>query len=213
MESVLLTQAINNYKHKDPNSKKIEMSHLNNKEMIPSSLIHKTKRGIVIAYLIGIVMSIIHSYIIYKNVPNVRHIVSYVLVINIIVLLINMYFSYQDTLNYHEQELTLYQYVEENGRILLTASLAIALLFRFVINEVSNIHISPYNILFPIIVSFVYAISILIIIWMPTKHGYYLRVLRDLKTTLLINSIFTLILSMFNILFIFTNTESVKVLL
>lgn len=162
------------------------------------------KRNVIMAYLFGVLLIFLHSYIIYVNVKGLRNIIVYILLLNIGVLFSNLYFSYIDELNTYGNELNLYQYVEDNGRVLVTASLANALFLKVIMEVLNKKNIGVYTILVPIIISFIYAISVLVIVWMPKNNGKYIRTLRDLKTTFLTNSIFTLILSMFNILFVFT---------
>jgi hypothetical protein len=117
----------------------------------------------------------------------------------IIVLGLNGYFSYKDSLKSFDIEIAQYSYVEENARVLLTASLAIAIFFQYL--GLDKIEISANikkSIEFPIIMAFIFSCLIITLIWMPTHSGLYIRILRDIKTIFLILSIASVILSMIN---------------
>jgi cation transport ATPase len=171
----------------------------NKEKQIDKDLEHYKKRDVIRVYLFGIFLTLMHNLIIYKTVPNLTIILIVLFILNTMILLSNMYFSYHDTLDDYTKEISLYQYVEDNGRVLLSASLAISLFLNVLLNT-SKKKVNIFNLSIPIVISFIYAASVLTIVWMPNSNGYYIRILRDLKTTFLTNSIFSLLTAMSNII-------------
>ena len=99
----------------------------------------------------------------------------------------------KDKLQSHEKELDLYSYVELNGRVFLKASLVIIFFIQLAFTTLKGGEAKSkkldYRILIPVILSFLFSVFILIIIWMPKTNGIYIRVLRDIKTVFLTNYI------------------------
>ena len=109
---------------------------------------------------------------------------------------INTYTSYYDPVKDFRTEANEYQYVELNARVLLTSALAVGVFYRFMGIKKDD----QYAIKLPIILSFIFSSLVLVLIWMPKVSGKYIRMLRDVKTVFLIESIYCMIVSMMNIL-------------
>jgi hypothetical protein len=109
---------------------------------------------------------------------------------------INTYTSYYDPVKDFRTEANEYQYVELNARVLLTSALAVGVFYRFMGIKKED----QYAIKLPIILSFIFSSLVLVLIWMPKVSGKYIRMLRDVKTVFLIESIYCMIVSMMNIL-------------
>jgi hypothetical protein len=113
-------------------------------------------------------------------------------------LIANSYFSYKDSLKNFDQELNQYSYVEQNARVLLTASLAFVLFFNYMgLSKVQKDIKMAIEI--PVVMSFIFSSLILILIWMPKNNGLYIRILRDIKTIFLTLSIASALISMTNV--------------
>ena len=109
---------------------------------------------------------------------------------------INTYTSYNDPIKDFRTEANEYQYVELNARVLLTSALAVGVFYIFMGIKKED----QYAIKLPIILSFIFSSLVLVLIWMPKVSGKYIRMLRDVKTVFLIESIYCMIVSMMNIL-------------
>jgi hypothetical protein len=105
--------------------------------------------------------------------------------------------SYIDPIINLSKEIEQYSNVEDNARVLLTASLAIAMFLRF--TGINNKSIK-YKIMIPVIMSFIFSSLVLTLIWMPKGSGMYIRILRDIKTIFLTSSIACLLITMYIIL-------------
>ena len=149
-------------------------------------------------YFIGIIITICYTYFLY-NINNAQfNIIIVMLLMTIVILFLNGYFSYKDPLNNFDIEIAQYSYVEQNARVFLTASLAIAMFFHFSGMDKKISTINSNAVYIPIIMSFICSCLILTIIWMPKTSGLYIRVLREFKTILLTLSIISLIIAMAN---------------
>lgn len=148
-------------------------------------------------YPIGSILCIMYSYYLYAVYNIQAKLLLFVLVKTILILMINCYLSYIDPIISFTEEIDQYSYVENNARVLLTTSLAIAMFFKFL--GIKNKKIQ-YKIMIPVIMSFVFSSLILTLIWMPKGSGIYIRTLRDIKTVFLTSSIACLLITMFIIL-------------
>ena len=172
-----------------PNNKPLTSEHINKE---PFTL------GLYI-YLVGILFALFFSYLLYVIYSGQKKPLLIVLSFVIIVLLLNGYFSYIDPLKNFDEEIAQYVYVEENGRVLLTASLAIGVFLNYI--KLRNLSVAQRkSIKFPIILGFILSCLILTLIWMPRTSGIYIRVLRDIKTIFLTMAISSVIVSMANIM-------------
>jgi len=146
-------------------------------------------------YIFGILLAIMQFYFIRLKFPNNEYLFASISLCIIVVLCLNLYFSLKDPLQDYSNEVNLYEYVEQNGRVLLTTALANGLFINVIIQN----HIRGSEIIMaviPTILAFVYAALILTIVWMPKSNSIYIRLLRDVKTVFLINSIGLLVFSM-----------------
>ena len=157
-----------------------------------------TKHAIIAIYSLGICIALANNYFVYTKNKHLKTVFIVTTLVTVLVLALNGYFSSFDKVHGHKEELGLYSYVENNGRVFLTASLAmiffIDILFRCT-NSGKNV-IDFNVVLLPIILSFLYSVLILVIVWMPKHHGVYIRILRDVKTVFLTNSIANICLAM-----------------
>jgi len=151
------------------------------------------KNIILIVYVSGIIVILFNNYFIYINNKSSKKICLITFIFSSLILCLNCYFSIRDKLHSHEKELELYSYVEKNGRVFLTASLVIIFFIQLAFTTLKGgaIHTKKleYTILIPVILAFLFSVFILVIIWMPKTDGIYIRVLRDIKTVFLTNSI------------------------
>lgn len=162
------------------------------------------KLYIIMIYVIGMIFTIIQFYFINKKFSN-NFILILIIVIGVIFILgLNLYFSIRDPLQNYDTELDLYEYVEQNGRVLLTTSLANAVFINVLIQNQMNSKNLILGII-PSIMAFIYASLILTIVWMPKSDSKYIRLLRDVKTTFLINSIGSMIFTMTYFIILFYN--------
>lgn len=152
----------------------------------------------IFIYLIGILFSIIYFYKLYTIYNKQSTILLIILSFVIIILIANCYFSYKDSLKNFDQELNQYSYVEQNARVLLTASLAFVLFFNYMgLSKVQKDVKMAIEI--PVVMSFIFSSLILILIWMPKDSGLYIRILRDIKTIFLTLAIASALISMTNV--------------
>lgn len=148
-------------------------------------------------YPIGSLLCILYSYYLYIIYEIEAKLLLFVLFKTLFVLILNCYLSYIDPIISLSKEIEQYSNVENNARVLLTASLAIAMFFKFTgIKKKST----KYKIMIPVIMSFIFSSLILTLIWMPKETGMYIRILRDIKTVFLTSSIACLLISMYIIL-------------
>ena len=177
---------------------------MNNKSDANKSLTNKEPfTPAIYLYLGGIIFSIIYFYWLYTISHEQKYILLFIGSLTILILYLNGYFSYKDSLESFDIELNQYSYVETNARILVTSALAIAFFFQYKgfdkINMPENI---KKSIEYPVIISFIFSCLILTIVWMPKHSGLYIRVLREIKTVFLTLAISSLIISMTTTIFV-----------
>lgn len=154
----------------------------------------KEKKIVILIYSVGIILyGILLYYLI------LRKYISFPIFIialgTILVLILNMVFSSSNTNQTYDTELSIYEYVEKNASTIAIVAIAIVLLITLYDKEErDNFKVELFTKI--IIVSFIFAVSILIIVWVPFGNGNYLRYLRDVKTCLLTFSLSFLIIGM-----------------
>ena len=154
----------------------------------------------ILIYSVGIFMSILYFgwlYTIYSKHSSILYTVTFFV---ISILGMNGYFSYLAPIESFQAEIEQYSYVEQNARVLLTSSLAVAVFFKFSSMQKKMSSNVKKGIEIPIIMSFVFSCLIITLIWMPQSNGIYIRILRDVKTIFLTLSIASVIVSMCNAL-------------
>ena len=160
---------------------------------------------ILVVYSFGIILTFCNNYFIYNHNKSIKNICLITFIFSSIILFLNCYFSIKDKLNSHAKELEVYSYVELNGRVFLTASLVIIIFIQIALKSLKAGSKKINNkILIPIILAFLYSVFILVIVWMPKTDGTYIRVLRDIKTVFLTNSINNVIVTFLILLTIIT---------
>ena len=85
----------------------------------------------ILIYSVGIFMSILYFgwlYTIYSKHSSILYTVAFFV---ISILGMNGYFSYLAPIESFQAEIEQYSYVEQNARVLLTSSLAVAVFFKF----------------------------------------------------------------------------------
>lgn len=148
-------------------------------------------------YPIGSALCILYSYYLYIIYEIEAKLLLFVLFKTLFVLLLNCYLSFIDPVISLSKEIEQYSRVEDNARVLLTTSLAIAMFLRF--TGINNKSIK-YKIMIPVIMSFIFSSLVLTLIWMPKGSGLYIRILRDIKTIFFTSSIACLLITMYIIL-------------
>lgn len=157
------------------------------------------KQLIWFVYIVGCIIVMLYSYIIYKFKASNIYILFVISTFTIILLLSNAYFSSNDPIIAHKDEVELYSYVELNGRTLVTAALGIGVFFWILNDKLPKNKKIHSGYLLPVLQSFIFSCLILTVIWMPQTTGKHIRILRDIKTIFLISSISNLIIAMSNI--------------
>jgi len=150
------------------------------------------RNATVVVYLIGlIIFAFAFYYVIYRRISIV--VIVLVGVTTAILLMLNLYFAYINPLQSYDAELAVYSYVELNARTLAAVALAIVLLVN-IYTERNPEKLQTFISI--VLFSFIFSVSILIIVWMPLDEPFYIRILRDVKTCLLLYAISFLICGM-----------------
>ncbi len=161
------------------------------------------QKYIIMIYALGIILSILYTIYIYSADTTDFSVLITVLLFTIMFYIMNGIFSYMDPISSFDKELADYANIETSGSVIVQASLAITVFLNFVNG---NTKISNIRIIFPVVMSFVFSALTILVVWVPKTGGKYVRLLRDTKTILLVSSIATIIIGMFNILnFFWTN--------
>jgi hypothetical protein len=102
----------------------------------------------------------------------------------------------------YETELTIYEYVEVNSRVIATMALAIAVFAYYALSSIKRSFDLIHNFLFYIMCGFIMVmIGVFPLYWMPATDGW-LTVLRHVKTVFYTYSLFSISSAM--IVFIYT---------
>ncbi len=158
---------------------------------------YKRNYSSIVIYFLGSLLTIYLASLFNKLIKkNKKKELLFISCLILIIFGINTYTSYYDPIKDFHTEANEYQYVELNARVLLTSALAVGVFYRFMGIKKDD----QYAIKLPIILSFIFSSLVLILIWMPKVSGKYIRMLRDVKTVFLIDSIYCMIISMMNIL-------------
>ena len=151
----------------------------------------------IVIYFLGSLLTIYLALIFNKIIKkDKKKELNFIAFLCLVIFGINAYTSFTDPIKDFSAEANEYQYVEENARVLLTSALAVGVFYRFMGIKKND----QYAIKLPIILSFIFSSLVLVLIWMPKVSGDYIRMLRDVKTVFLIDSIYCMIVSMINIL-------------
>jgi hypothetical protein len=152
------------------------------------------KNTVIFIYLLGIILYICIIIALYNCSKYITKWSLLLILLTIIILILNMYFSYNNDLQNYTQELDVYSYVEANSRTISIVALAVVLLIGLYKNKSNEKKTEIFSTF--MLLSFIFSVMILFIIWMPINNSYFIRGLREIKTVLLTYSISILLLGM-----------------
>ena len=137
-----------------------------------------------IVYIIWII-SIVICLVVYGYAIGFKTKFSkFLAIILVLILVVNMYLSGIDSIDAYEREIELYSYVEQNARAFLPFGIALAALIIATSSKGNSALKSEYFMM-PILVATTAFVLVLTIVWVPKDSGLPIRLLRDIKTSLL----------------------------
>lgn len=136
-------------------------------------------------YIIWVSLILLTLLIYYKYVGFKTKFTAIIAAIMVIILISNMFFSAVDRIDSYAIEARIYADVEQNARAFLPFGIALAALVLATGNKKKTI-INNKNFLYPLLISTACFVFVLTIIWVPKESGVPTRIMRDIKTVLII---------------------------
>lgn len=157
-------------------------------------MVNQERDGVIIIYVVAIILfAILLYYIVLKQYVSLG--ILFVGLGAIVVLTLNLVLSSSNIHQDYDKELEIYSYVEKNASTIAIVSIAIVLLITNYDKQSRDFErVATFTKI--ILSSFIFAILILVIVWIPIGNAVMLRYLRDIKTCLLTYSLSFLIMGM-----------------